>query len=242
MENMKKMMTVVALVAAMGVATAAQAAVLAQYNFNSASKVSSDADATSTAADFAVENGTDDSAASSADSGFSSFSNSTFIRGDATQLTEAAALDDDDYFSFTVTADNVGDGLNLTSLSITGWYQNDTDSGLLTSATVYVQSSVDGFGDGAAVVGSLSIPTEGSANAETAVIGLNVGKFQQLASVEFRFYTAVTTASGELDGTNAGDTIRTDDIILNGAVAPIPEPASLALIGLGSLIALRRRA
>lgn len=57
--------------------------------------------------------------------------------------------------------------------------------------------------------------------------------FTSSSAIEFRLYA--------WGGASAATGVRLDDVVLNGAVTVIPEPSSLALLGLGGLLIARRR-
>ena len=212
----------------------ANGATLALYEFTGASPASTDGNAATDAGAMQAINGGNDGT-SSTDLGFSSTTNSTFIRGDSLDgnpVTElAAALDDDDYFSFTVTPTSGADVLNLASLIVSATVLGDPGGANTTAAAVFIQSSVAGFGSANPLLDSFSL------DATDFTVDLTDAAFQGLSSIEFRFYAAMSDDGGG-GGSIVGETIRMDDIELTGAV--IPEPASLALIGLGIVTVLGR--
>jgi hypothetical protein len=229
------------LMIAVAACSGAEAAVLANYQFGSGSSASSDADAGSTALAFTVHDATNDGTATG-DSGLSGSTHMAFLRSEATPPTDtanhpdqAAALDDDDYFSFQV--DAVGANvLNLTSLVFSFGASTGTGSSL--NNTIYVQSSVDGFGSSNLVIASFSKSTGdtggGSGSLTTiAPIDLTAAKFQGLASIQFRFFFSDNR-------NNTGDIDRLDNVVLNGIAIPMPAalPAGLALLAGGLM---RRR-
>jgi len=134
-------------------------------------------------------------------------------------------FDSTKYFSFTVTP-TAGYQMNLTDLnfdcSLTSDYADKW-------GTWQVRTSVDGF---VADVGSAITLTAPSTAWTTKTIDLSGPAFQGLGSLEVRLYTSASETSSNL-------VLRTDNITLGGGV--VPEPAALALLGLGAAALLRRR-
>ncbi len=122
-------------------------------------------------------------------------------------------FDATDYFTFTLDA-NDGYEINFDNFVYTG-----TASG--TGPTAFaLRSSVDAF---TADIGS---PT-----ATGTTISLTAPPFQHLtAPVEFRLYG--------YSATGGAGTFSINDYTFNGAVGAIPEPNTLALVGVGSLLML----
>jgi hypothetical protein len=50
------------------------------------------------------------------------------------------------------------------------------------------------------------------------------------------FYLRMTVS-----GASSGGTIRVDNFQINGDVAPVPEPTSLAAVGIGAVALIRRK-
>ena len=234
--------TGVAALAVAMLASSANAAILANYDFDStifiptpnvngaksSASTVQPTNGTASAFTFTINSSED---ASPTDSGFStSTSNHAFIRSKATGTDAAAAAADDDFFNFTVTA-NSGYQLNLTSLTFD---LGATSSSSFTS-TLYVWSGVTPPTAGN-VIGSGTASSAGGTpifSSNNKSISLTAPAYQGLQTITFRLAFA--------DSLNAGDAInRLDNVVLNGDVV-VPEPASLGLLGLGALMLRRRR-
>jgi hypothetical protein len=144
------------------------------------------------------------------------------------------AVDSNEHYYFSVAADT---GYQLDLSEIGFLIRND---GSTAADSFQVWMSTDGFDSftGSATantsfVGSGSIESQGatSDNFGTTDSFTLSGIVEQ---VEFRIYIF-----GE-DG-NSSQSTRIDKVYLDGSVSVIPEPTSLALLGLGGLAILRRR-
>ena len=198
-------------------AASAHADVLADFDFAPAGDpTSDDTDAGSNAGAFTINSGANEGSASG-DIGFSSGGEQAFVRTDAT-----SGVGDDDFFSFTITAD-AGMTLNLDNivldaiLTTTGTAPEPTGD-----STVFVTDESNN------VFGSTTFDTGGVTNS-SGTISLGI---TGVTSQTFRFFFDDTVDDG-------GDINRLNSVVLNGTV--IPEPASLALLGLGGLMLLPRR-
>ena len=201
----------------------ARGEIIAQYAFGGGSTASTDTDLNSNALAFTAHSTTNEGVTTDIDTGISSSSHMAYLRSDATGATQADALDDDDYFSFTVNAAN-GNVLNLKSLVFDLGGSAAVGSGF--TNTAYVQSSVDGFGSANPIVDQASSTIEGiGGGAELTNPGVSIGltdaKFQGLSSITFRF-------SFMDDINNSGSIDRLDNVVLNAAV-PVPEPTTWAM-------------
>ena len=196
-----------------GALASSDAAILANYNFTGAT-ASVDADANSTATSFTSNY--------PSDSGLSGAGN-YFVR---VQVTPAVATTTN-YFTFTVTAAS-GFTLNLTDLALKTALVDPSNP----SGTTFVRSSVDGY---ASDLGSYTqTGTSGSTFTDRS-IDLSGAAYQNLSTITFRIYHYDNTDSTS----STGLVHRIDDVVLNGSA--VPEPASIALLGLGGLSLLVRR-
>lgn len=142
--------------------------------------------------------------------------------------TEATA----DYVQFSV-APAAGYELDLSSLTM------DVIRGS-TSATrgYYVRSSVDGYASN--LLYQANIPTANSEGATGTWLPQNanlsgLAAMQNVTTpVSFRIY-AFITGGGTVDSA-----INFDNIVVNGAVSVVPEPAILGLLGVAGLVLARR--
>ncbi len=160
---------------------------------------------------------------------------STFIGS-----TEADALADTEFFSFTLSLTNPAtDRLNLSALSYTfgGSRQNGNAA---YSVSVFGQSSVGDFGTGNPVLfqGSRNVTNNVSAGLDltSGNVDLNGAEFQGLTDITFQIRFAGT-------GTNNEQDVFVTNVVMTGEVVPVPEPSSalLLLSGLLGFAAYRRR-
>jgi hypothetical protein len=128
----------------------------------------------------------------------------------------SSTFDSSDYFTFTLDAKD-GYEINFDSVVYTG-----AASG--TGPTTFaLRSSIDEF-----------TANIGSPTATGTTITLTASQFQHLTTpVEFRLY-----GYGATGGTG---TFSVNDYTFNGAVEAVPEPGTLALVGVGSLLMLASR-
>ncbi len=133
-----------------------------------------------------------------------------------------------EYFSFTLSG-TVGNTLDLSSISF-----DFAKGGTGNDRGVVVWYSTDAFAGNAFALGNGSENSAVILSANTDQLARNVSYSlaslpDTVGSIEFRFYS--TNASG--------NTIKLDNIIVEGVV--VPEPGSLLLASLGMLGLLRRR-
>lgn len=153
--------------------------------------------------------------------------------GTVATIQDAVANDEFGRFTFTVAS---GMQLNLSSLNIGMQITRGADD---ESLTVHLRSSLDGFAndiDIATLMGDSSVNVVDG----TGEFDLSGAAFQGLTgTTTFQLYM-VTDIGSRTDGSQY---IRImPNVVLNGTVAPIPEPGSLALCAVGgTLLMLRRR-
>ena len=161
-----------------------------------------------------------------------------YIRSSGTGITDlAGAITDIDYITFTVDVD-AGYQMDLTSLTARqGYTENSGYTGKFAAADLLTSAS--GFtSDDSVYYNQNFATTPRNGNViyyDDWDVALSGAEFQGLTgSTEFRFYLT--------DNTNSADFIhRLDDIVLNGDVSLIPEPATLCLLGLGGLLLRRKK-
>lgn len=212
---------------ALTAASIAHADVIAGYNFDTnlnPSEIHPDA----TASAFVIQSGTNDGNAST-DSGRSTGGFHVYLRTDATQATQLAALADDDWFEFTVGPDGVP-GITLTSITLD--FLADKTVATNYTATVYLQSSMGGFGSDKPVVASFSQNSSAGQVHQTLTLGPAFASVTE--PVTFRLFFSDTVDENTLY------ILRADNIVVNGVV---PEPASLALaaVSIGAMAFRRQR-
>ena len=137
-------------------------------------------------------------------------------RYSAKSWTTTGLLDTNDYYTFTLDA-NDGYEFDFDSFVYTG---TASASGPTAFA---LRSSLDGF-----------TANIGSPTATGTTIVLTASQFQNLTTpVEFRLYG--------YDADGGTGTFSINDYTFNGAVEAVPEPNTLALFGVGSLLMLASR-
>jgi hypothetical protein len=151
---------------------------------------------------------------------------------------DSHGYDNNAYFQFTLTAGS-GYMLNLESFVFDIGLG---DPGLHT--VWYLHTSVDGMAQGEHIAtkrilaepvtdpNDPNTPTAVNYAFENEVIDLSAAKYQGLESITLRMYVdAVDWSTGAI----------LDNLIVNGTVTLIPEPAALSLLGVGALALIRRR-
>lgn len=137
-------------------------------------------------------------------------------RYSARSWTTTGSLDTNDYYTFTLDAKD-GYAINFANFVYTG---TASASGPTAFA---LRSSLDGF------TTNIGLPT-----ATGTTIDLSDASYQGLTNpIEFRFY-------GYSAGGGTG-TLSINDYTFNGTVEAVPEPNTLALFGVGSLLILASR-
>ncbi|MDD4737530.1 MAG: PEP-CTERM sorting domain-containing protein [Kiritimatiellae bacterium] len=153
------------------------------------------------------------------------------------QTSLADAISNNHYIQWSLTAAS-GYALNLTSLEMNG------QSGSSGPADIVLMTSVDGFSEGDEI-GSLTARQNVTGGWDTdssgwgAPIDLSAAGYQGLSTVSFRIYgwnSSGTASAGIRNMTG-------NDLIINGTMAAIPEPATLGFMGIGltALFLARRR-
>jgi hypothetical protein len=165
----------------------------------------------------------------------SASSGTAFLRGSQSEATLSAAIANPDYLQFTLTP-AAGQVINLTSLIFDHEASNSTTTGFTSNLSIFV--SLNGFA---------LPPTEGSElGTSTTSIPVSIGGdptlrvddvSYSLTSPAFQNLTSSSTVTfrvyGFDDATLQDQINRIDDIRVVGDVAAIPEPSTLALVGVG---------
>lgn len=205
------------------------AATLIQYPFTGGSRVST-----------AVQpNTTVSNAVSGNASVLVSASSSNLYYEFSSQQNKQGAIDLAYYVAFTLTPD-AGYGASYSQLSFayggTGWNVSASYN-----ANFFVRSSLDGYTSDLAsfaytVVGTPTNQTPQTYNLDLSSLGSFQGASEPLT---FRIYSYTDNFSAAF---NSLGRPRVDNIVLQGEVAAVPEPATVALLSLGiAAIAVRKR-
>lgn len=217
--------------------TAPLSAFVVTYDFDNPQGGNPDLSPVVTGADAAGVNADDfNVSVTDGNSAISTSTNMAYIRSSVTENTVSTALDGARYFSFTISAANPSDVLDLDSFTID--IGGSSDAGNYT-ANFLIQSSVDGFGSSNPTVtltpDSKQIFSGAGRQLSASSATVSGSSFDAVSSIEFRIYA--------WDTVNNTDQIdRFDNVVVSGTV--IPEPATYAaLFGVATLalIAIRRR-
>jgi hypothetical protein len=213
-------------------AVRSDAAILAEYRFNSSLRISTDTDL------FTVATSFNDGAGWTASFDAVRGNPTPSLAVDSTQTngaTEANVVAANDYFTFTLTPVA---GMQMTLTRFAFDYANYSNDATFPTEAFFVRCSLDNF---TADLDSPVTALPASAGAfTTELINLNNPAFQNITtSVEFRIYIGDTA-----NNANRGALIDNAGIL--GTTAPIPEPSTWALIvgGAGFLFSacrLRRK-
>ena len=206
----------------------AQAAVIADFDFEGDSDADTANVANVTVTDIVLDKNTGSIAGG--DKGFTNRgSRARFLRYNATTTTTTTTNAGDAYFGFTVEAD-AGYTLDLDSFQ----FDVSASSGG-NSASFQVYGKI-GAGSFAAITSNTAITTINTSSTATVgpfALGSAYDDVPAGTNVEFRVYLA--------DDVDTSSAHSFDDVIVNGSVALIPEPATLALLGLGGAVMLAGR-
>jgi hypothetical protein len=152
-----------------------------------------------------------------------------FDTGDTNPTTLAESVAGNDYIQFTITP-TAGSTYDVTNLQFI-WDRSSTGP-----SGVTLRSSIDGYASDLATATGLVSTT-------TAYTTLNISGLTALSTATtFRLYgygASAATGTGGFD-TNSGTQTQAN-VGVNSNFANLPEPASLAVLGLGGLAVLRRR-
>ena len=170
------------------------------------------------------------------DAKFSGATESGYLFTEHTGADQAAALADDDYFQFTLSATNGSEFLDLSSFTFD--FGGRGTSAFTTN--IVVQSSVGGFGTGNPILdvtpGTFTTTGTNANELTNTIVDVSGSEFNNLSSVTFQIRYFDNSDSGSVL------TNRLDNVVVSGAV--IPEPGSYAMIaGMFGLayVMIRRR-
>lgn len=160
-----------------------------------------------------------------------------YVRGSSGSADTAAALENGDYFSFTLSPTS-GNQLSLLNFTVDISANGTGTGGSATTNTAQFAlfSSSDGFAAGTPLLGDILAPAasetalDGAALAYTRyTVDLSGEAFQNLTgTTTFRLYIANSSSA-------VGANARLDNVTVNGTVAAVPEPSALAFVSLGAL-------
>jgi hypothetical protein len=204
--------------------SSASADVLLNYTFTAGSTASTDTEVNSTASLFSAGPGLPNTAYNN-----SNVPAAASVIGSDTTATQGGAIAGDDYWTFTLTP-TAGYELDATSLTFGTAFVGSISTPI---ASFAIRSSVDNFGSDLTVV-SQSMTTTPSFLPQT--IDLSSPSFQNLTTpITFRVYL--------YGAVNGARRYAVDNVVLNGAIVVVPEPASYALLfgSVGAVVLLRRR-
>lgn len=212
----------------------AQGAVLAEYNFDASSLASTDTETNTTASNIGDGAGVSGSINLTAGSPSAPSLQTDYGQVNTGGDNLADALANNNYFTFTISP--IG-GASIDFTQLTGQIQklNNADPpGRGPTVYVFAGDFSGGAPSAGQVLGSTVVPDAKSANGVWYDIDVDLSSLSGVtAATEFRLYLDNGGAS------NANHLILIDSIVVTGEV--VPEPGSLALLGLGGLLIARRR-
>ena len=213
---------------------ALEGAIVAEYDFTDSSRASVDTEPNSTADDFTSGIGINlfikTNVGNPAPADAIEIGNGGDLGGTDPGGDETFAINNDDYYSFTITPES-GLSINLDSLTFDFHHTAngiDRPSG---ADAFSLYSSADGF---AASLGTATMGGADSWHSRSITLSDDASVQQLTAATELRLYV---WQSGKV--TSSDHDLSIDNIVLHGEV--VPEPASITCLGLVGLMALRRR-
>lgn len=226
------------------VSTPASAAVLAQYGFNNSSSpgdVSSPASGL-TASSATLTYSTSSSQTGGGTSGLNPIegTRSVFTFGASISNTAAPAVSDH-VVNFNLTPD-VGQAITLDLSNAVTWqflsYDGSINSTPYTVYTKMIVASDSAFNNVLAQSSVFSATNSGTGNDNSRWGPVTNGSLNSTVSSSSTLYFRLV---GSDDLSSGDQQLRFDNIVVNGTVAPIPEPSIALLGGLGLFGLLRRR-
>ena len=193
---------------------------IVDYTFSGASATSDTVATNVTGSNYTVSTG--------GTSGISGSSETAYSARAATTTTEAGAITDGDFHAFTATPVS-GFALNLASLEFKHAATSAAGGGDWSSSS-FVRSSVDSFASNVGATSTVASITDTSGGTDVT-ISLADAAFQGITDpVTFRLYLYHPVATLPTQEFH-----RLDNVVLNGAVVPVPEPSTLVLAASGLL-------
>lgn len=217
----------------LGTTVSANAIVVADYEFNN-NLTSSDSSPNTTAADFGKSPSIGDPGFASIDGVLAlQYNNDGF-----NQTTESGAIGANDYISFSVDVD-ANHRVDFTDFSFRTLRRELSDQGLGAPDSFAIYTSQDGFA-GAVGSGSIALVDNNTFTLQSFNFS-STGSLQNITTAtEFRIYLWASQGIG----TTSQRRFYVADVVLNGDVSLIPEPAAVSLLfggAMGTLALLRRR-
>ena len=151
-----------------------------------------------------------------------------FDAGNTNPSTLAEAISGNSYIEFTITPTN-GYSFSVTSFSFI-WDFSSTGP-----KSVALFSSIDSYSTS---LGSVVDMTTSTSTVRAISIS---GITNQVTAVTFRLYGYSATAAAGTGGFDTTSANTTPNVSLSGSVALVPEPSSLALLGIGGAFVLYRK-